>query len=220
VRYLFSDREDAGRKLAAQIRRGPALKDPVVLALPRGGVPVGLEIARALDAPLDVLIVRKLGHPWQPELAMGAIASGGALVMNPEVMAVAGLSDTEVEAVIAEERRELARRETAYRGTHPPIPVLGRSVILVDDGVATGSTMFAAIQALRAMKPSSIMVAVPLAPADTLARLRTAADFVACVATPEPFRAVGLWYDHFDQLTDAEVRDFLETRASEFPAAR
>ncbi|MEX1258270.1 MAG: phosphoribosyltransferase [Gemmatimonadota bacterium] len=215
MKQLFLDRREAGRKLAGILAKVAPIPDAVVLALPRGGVPVGLEVARALGAPLDVVIVRKLGHPWQPELAMGAIASGGVRVMNPEVVAAGDISEADIAAVLARETRELERRERAYRGDRPPVPVQGRTVVLVDDGVATGSTMLAAVRALRSLGPASIIVAVPVAPADTLSRLRGEADAVACVATPEPFLGIGLWYQRFSQLSDAEVHELLDARAGE-----
>jgi putative phosphoribosyl transferase len=218
VRQLFFDRKQAGGALGAEIARGGLLCDPVVLALPRGGVPVGLEVARALEAPLDVLIVRKLGHPWQPELAIGAIASGGVRVMNREVLAQAGVSVTQIRSVVEEETRELERRERTYRRTRPPIDVRGRDVVLVDDGIATGSTMFAAIEAVRAREPASVIVAVPVAPRETLLELRTLADRVVCIASPEPFGAIGLWYDRFEQVTDDQVRSILDGRESEMAA--
>jgi predicted phosphoribosyltransferase len=210
----FADRVEAGQKLAGEVRRLGTLDDPLVLALPRGGVPVGAEIARALDAPLDVLVVRKLGVPSQPELAMGAITSGPIQVLNPEVVTALGLGPRTIEDVARRETRELERRERAYRGERPPPRVEGRSVILVDDGVATGATMLAALEALRQRGPREVIVAVPVAPPETCERLRRSADRVVCLATPEPFVAIGRWYGEFAQLDDGDVREALAgTRA-------
>jgi putative phosphoribosyl transferase len=216
MNHIFADREEAGRRLGHVLARRTGLRDPLVLALPRGGVPVGLGIARALQAPLDVLVVRKLGHPREPELAMGAIASGGVAVMNP---AVGFVPESELNAVLVREARELERREQAYRGARPPLKVRGRTVVLVDDGIATGSSMLAAIRALRASEPDSIVVAVPLAPGDTVSRLEREADEVVCLASPEPFYAIGPWYRSFPQLADVEVRDILELRGAEIAQA-
>lgn len=210
---VFEDRADAGRRLAERLLRYRGRRDVLVLALPRGGVPVGYEVAKALDAPLDVMIVRKLGLPGQEELAMGAIASGGVQVINEEVVGLTGVPREVVDRVAAEERRELERRERAYRDERPPPRIAGRTVILVDDGVATGSTLRAAIAALRAQHPSGIVVAVPTAPAAACEQLRREADGVVCVATPEPFFAISLSYRSFPQLSDDDVRDILR-RAS------
>jgi putative phosphoribosyl transferase len=191
---------------------GP-LSDPIVLALPRGGVPVGLEVARELRAPLDVLIVRKLGVPQQPELALGAIASGDVRVLNRELLEELAIPAEVIDEVAAREATELTRREAAYRGHAAAPKIAGRSVILVDDGVATGSTMSAAIAALRLSGPREVIVAVPLAPADTCARLRSEADHVICLEEPQPFVAIGLWYATFPQMDDREVRAQLEEAA-------
>ena len=182
--------------------------DVVVLALPRGGVPVGYEIARELDAQLDVLVVRKLGFPQQPELAMGAIASGGVRVLHDEVASL--VDPGTVERVAERERQELERRERAFRGDRPAIDVRGKSVILVDDGVATGSTMRAAIRALRQRGVERIVVAVPTAPPQTIEALEDEVDEIVCLMTPEPFLAIGRWYDDFSQLSDDEVKSLLE----------
>jgi putative phosphoribosyl transferase len=201
----FRDRIAAGRALAALLAEYAHRDDTIVLALPRGGVPVAREIALALAAPLDVLVVRKLGLPWQPELAAGAIAPGGVLVLNREVRAEIPELDRVLEPVMAQELQELARRETAYRHGRPPLQVRGRTVILVDDGIATGATMEAAALALRAMHAGSIVIAVPVAPPATLRRLARHADRVVCPEQPADFMAVGQYYDEFPQLTDREV---------------
>jgi putative phosphoribosyl transferase len=181
-----------------------------VLGLPRGGVPVAAEVARALGAELDVLVVRKLGLPWQPELAMGAIASGGAQVLNQEVLQLAAVDDAAFQAVLAREREELARRERLFRGQRPPVDVAGRTVIVVDDGVATGATLRAGLAAMRMLKPARLVAAVPVAPPDTLALLADEADEVVCLSSPVDFLAVGTAYRDFDQTGDAEVRALLE----------
>jgi putative phosphoribosyl transferase len=205
----FADRRDAGRQLAERLREYAGRPDVVVLGLPRGGVPVAFEVARGLDAPLDVFLVRKLGVPGQEELAMGAIASGGVRVLNADVVRSLGVSDTVLEGVAAREGEELARRERAYRGSRAPIEVPGRVGILVDDGLATGATMRAAAAALRRLGPQRLVVAVPVAAAEACAELGADADDVVCVVTPEPFYAVGLWYDDFSETTDAEVQALL-----------
>jgi len=215
---LFHDREDAGRALAGAVAQLGGLTDPIVLALPRGGVAVAWEVARALDAPLDVLVVRKLGHPRQPEYAIGAIASGGVRVLNPELVALGPMPSALLDEVTEREMRELERRERAYRGAAPPPRVEGRSVVLVDDGVATGSTMSAAVAALRRQRPLEVIVAVPVAPSDTCARLEHEADRLVCLRSPEPFIAIGVWYEDFDQVDDATVRGYLErARGGEAP---
>ena len=183
--------------------------DLLVLGLPRGGVPVAWEVARRLGAPLDVFVVRKLGFPGHEELAMGAIASGGVRVLNPEVIAY-GVSRAQIEQVTEKERRELERREQLFRGDRPPMRVADRTVVLVDDGLATGSTMRAAVRALRQERAGRIIVAVPVAAPSVCAEMKAEADEVVCAATPEPFRAVGLWYDDFAQTSDAEVRELLD----------
>jgi putative phosphoribosyl transferase len=205
----YPDRAEAGRRLARRLGEYAGREDVIVLGLPRGGVPVAFEVAAALRAPLDLMVVRKLGTPGQEELAMGAIGSGGARVLNEEIVAQLGLSDAAIERVEARERRELARREEAYRGERPPPELAGRCVILVDDGLATGATMRAAIAALRPLHPARIVVAVPVAPPDVVARLRREADEVVCPETPEPYVAVGRWYVEFSQTGDDEVRELL-----------
>jgi len=184
--------------------------DTRVLALPRGGVPVAYEVARALRAPLDVLVVRKIGAPGHEELALGAIASGGVRVLNDETIAALGVDAQTLEAISERESEELRRREIAYRGALPPLDVAGRTVILVDDGLATGASMFAAVVAVRPRNPRSVIVAVPVAPADTCRALAAQVDEVVCIATPRPFRGVGAWYADFRQITDEEVREYLQ----------
>lgn len=209
----FHDRIDAGRQLAAKLHTYADRPDVVVLALPRGGVPVGFEVAQALHVPLDIFLVRKLGLPGQPELAMGAIATGGVRVLNDDVIERLRVPDETIEAVAQEELRELERRQQRYRGDRPAPSVRDKTVILVDDGLATGSTMRAAVAALRRQRPARIVVAVPVGAAETCADLRTEADEVVCAQTPEPFYAVGLWYEDFAQTTDDEVRELLSAAA-------
>ncbi len=209
---LFENRTDAGRQLAQALGAYAGRSDLIVLALPRGGVPVAYEVARALKAPLDLLIVRKLGTPGNPELAMGAIASGGASVLNRDVVSIYRISDEVIENAAAKERQELERRERLYRGDRPYPDIENRCIIVVDDGIATGATMRAGLAALRQRNPSCIVVAVPLAPVDTVERLRAEVDEVVCLMTPEPFFAVGQGYRDFSQTTDDEVREIL-TRA-------
>ncbi|MGX2032993.1 phosphoribosyltransferase [Methylocaldum gracile] len=209
---LFENRTDAGRQLAQALGAYAGRSDLIVLALPRGGVPVAYEVARALKAPLDLLIVRKLGTPGNPELAMGAIASGGASVLNRDVVSIYRISDEVIENAAAKERQELERRERLYRGDRPYPDIENRCIIVVDDGIATGATMRAGLAALRQRNPACIVVAVPLAPVDTVERLRAEVDEVVCLMTPEPFFAVGQGYRDFSQTTDDEVREIL-TRA-------
>lgn len=206
----FHDREDAGRALAEHLRKYAGRDDLLVLALPRGGVPVAYEVARALPAPLDVFIVRKLGVPGHEEYAMGAVASGGIRVLNEEAVRTLRLSIATVDRVAAKELAELNRRERAYRGERPEPVVEGRTIILVDDGLATGTSMRAAVSALKVRRPTRIVVAVPVAAADTCAALARDVDEVVCAVTPEPFRAVGLWYENFDQTTDEQVHALLD----------
>ena len=219
----FRHRDEAGHALAERLAPLAGSWDrtkAMVLALPRGGVPVARPIAQALGLPLDVLIVRKLGVPGQPEFAMGAIASGGLRVLNEDVVRELDISAATVDSVARAETLELARREQLYRGQRPPLAIGGRTVIVVDDGLATGATMRAAVQALRTQAPARIVVAVPVAAADTAARLRSEADEVVTVATPEPFVAVGRWYRDFEQVEDAEVRRVLaEAQAPPEPLA-
>lgn len=207
---VFRDRRDAGRALASVLTAYANRPDVLVLALPRGGVPVGFEVAQALHAPLDVFIVRKLGVPGHEEFAMGAIASGGVRVLNSNVVRMLDIAPADIEAVTRTEQAELLRRERLYRDARPPPEVRNRTVILVDDGLATGSTMLAAVKALRTMQPGRTVVAVPTASSDVCEDLRREADDVVCATTPEPFRAVGLWYEDFSQTSDEEVRDLLE----------
>lgn len=207
---VFRDRRDAGRHLAKVLAAYARQPGVLVLALPRGGVPVAFEVARSLDAPLDVFVVRKLGVPGHEEYAMGAIASGGVRVLNEQIVQALNLGEAEIEAVVERERRELARREQLYRHDRPPPQVRGQTVLLVDDGLATGSTMLAAMRALREMQPARTVVAVPTAAAETCEGLRSEADDVVCATTPEPFRAVGLWYEDFSQTSDEEVRELLQ----------
>src|SRR3981081_1692332 len=209
---LFRDRREAGRLLAAKLSGYANRPDLLVLALPRGGVPVAYEVARALGAPMDVFVVRKLGVPGYEELAMGAVATGGVGVRNDTLIDRLGLHEQIVEAVAARELQELARRERLYRRGRPPPDVRGRTVILVDDGLATGATMHAAIQALRRQNPARIVVAVPTASPDTCEEMKTQADEVICAITPEPFHAVGRWYRDFSQTTDEEVGALLGPR--------
>jgi len=205
----FRDRREAGRRLAEKLTAYAGRPDVIVLALPRGGVPVAYEVARALEAPLDVYLVRKLGVPGQEELAMGAIATGGVVVLNEPVVRGLGIPRDVIDAVTAWQQGELERRQRLYRGEAPPPDVRGRTVILVDDGLATGATMRAAVAALRKQQPARIVVAVPTAPPETCEELRTETDDVVCAMTPEPFQSVGLWYEDFSQTTDDEVRELL-----------
>jgi predicted phosphoribosyltransferase len=211
----FEDRTEAGRVLAGLLRAYAGREDVRVLALPRGGVPVGFEVARALGAPLDVFLVRKLGTPGHEELAMGAIASGGVRILNTDVIEHLAISREAIEAVTQAEHRELVRRERDYRAGRPPPSVAGRTVLLVDDGLATGSTMRAAVAAVRELGPARIVVAVPVSAEDAHALLAREADAVVCPRVPEPFHAVGLWYHDFAQTTDAEVRELLALAARE-----
>jgi putative phosphoribosyl transferase len=213
----FRDRSDAGRRLAMQVSAYVDRPDVIVLALPRGGVPVGFEVACALHAPLDVFLVRKLGLPGQPELAMGAIATSGVRVLNADVVRRLRINPKVIESVAAAELEELQRRERRYRGDRPAPDVCGRVVILVDDGLATGSTMRAAVRALRQQHPTRIIVAVPVGAAETCSSLEVDADEVICLSTPNPFYAVGLWYQDFSQTTDDQVRDLL--KAANAPVA-
>jgi predicted phosphoribosyltransferase len=216
---LFRDRIHAGRLLAEKLAKHAHRPDVLVLGLPRGGVPVAFAVAEALDAPLEVFVVRKLGLPGQEELAIGAIATGGVRVLNEDLVEALGMPPEEIDAIAAEEQRELERRERLYRDDRPPPDVRGRTVILVDDGLATGSSMRAAVAALRQQKPARIVVAVPVGAPDTCAELRAEADEVLCARAPEPFHAVGLWYDDFSQTTDAEVHDLLARAAERTPVS-
>lgn len=210
---IFRDRTEAGRRLAARLMNYANRPDVLVLALPRGGVPVAFEVATALHAPLDLFLVRKLGVPGHEELAMGAIATGGVRVLNDEVLRYLGVPGEVIDAVASKEQRELERRERLYRDDRPPPDVRGKTVILVDDGLATGSTMRAAAAALRQQQPAQIVIAVPVAAPQTCDEFRSEVDEIVCAVTPEPFHAVGLWYEDFSQTTDEEVRDLLERAA-------
>lgn len=205
----YANRTDAGRRLATSLGKYAGRRDVIVLALPRGGVPVGFEVACALDVPLDVFVVRKLGLPWQEELAVGAIASGGAIVLNDDVVRISGITREQLDRVTRAEEAELHRRERQYRGDRPFPDLRGKTVILVDDGLATGATMRAAAEALRHEGPAAVVIAVPVAASETCHRLQSVADDVVCAMTPEPFEAVGVWYDDFSQTSDAEVEDLL-----------
>lgn len=210
----FKDRAEAGNLLARKLTKYADRPDVLVLALPRGGVPVGYEVARELHAPLDVFVVRKLGVPGHEELAMGAIASGGVLVLNEDVLATLQLSDEEVDAVAAHEQLELARRERLYRGDRPAPDLHGRTVILIDDGIATGATMRAAIDAVREQEARSIVAATPTIARETYEQMRTTVDEFVAVLIPEEFYAVGQWFLDFSQTTDDEVRALLESANS------
>jgi predicted phosphoribosyltransferase len=216
----FRNRTEAGRLLALKLTAYANRPEVVVLALPRGGVPVAYEVARALNAPLDVFIVRKLGVPGYEELAMGAVASGGVRVINEPLVAALRIPDYVIEAVAAWEQQELARRERVYRDDRPPLDVQGKTVILIDDGLATGATMQAAVKALRQQQPGRMVVAVPTASPETCDAIRAEVDEIICAITPEPFYAVGFWYEDFSQTTDEEVRELLARSAAETrPAA-
>lgn len=206
---LFHDRQDAGKKLAQKLKSYRNQPDVLVLGLPRGGVPVAYEVARELNAPLDVFLVRKLGAPKQPELAMGAIATGGVRVLNNTLIDHLDVSEREIEAVAEAEQIELARREELYRPNLPPLEVENRTVILVDDGLATGATMRVAAVALRKQKPRQLIAAVPVSSPSICDPYTLEVDKAICAETPQPFYSVGLWYDKFEQTSDAEVRELL-----------
>jgi putative phosphoribosyl transferase len=209
VTLPFDNRAQAGQLLGQVLHNYTARRDVLVLALPRGGVPVGFEIAKAIRAPLDVMMVRKLGTPGREELAMGAIASGGIWTVNPDVVAGLRIPEDIIQDVATREQQELERRSRAYRGERPFPEVKQRCLIVADDGLATGATMRAAVAALRAKTPTRIVVAVPVAPPSTVEQLREVADEVVCLETPEPFLGVGRWYRDFPQTTDQEVKDLL-----------
>ena len=215
---LFRDRFDAGRRLAARLPGYANRSDVIVLALPRGGVPVGYEVAKALGVPLDVFVVRKVGVPGHEELGMGAIASGGVLVLDEQMITALGITRSDLELAVAKELRELARREAAYREGRDPPDLTGKTVILVDDGLATGSTMRAAALAVRRHDPEKVVVAVPVAAEETCDNFRDDVDEIVCGLTPKPFQAVGLWYEDFSQTSDEEVRELLARAADEAPA--
>lgn len=207
----FDDRADAGRQLAAALTEYTNRDDVLVLALPRGGVPVAYEVARTLNAPLDVFTVRKLGVPGQEELALGAIASGGVQVLNQNVVATFDLDETTIERIARREQAELERREQAYRDDRPPLDIKNRTVILVDDGLATGATMWAAVYALRQMDSNRIVLAIPVAPPSTIQAFEDMVDDLVCLITPEMFEGVGRWYQDFRQTTDYEVKELLSS---------
>jgi putative phosphoribosyl transferase len=215
VAVIFENRTEAGRVLASALREYVHRRDVIVLGLPRGGVPVAFEVARDLGAPMDVFVVRKLGTPGQEELALGAIASGGTRVLNNEVVEALGIAPETIEGITQRERAELERRERQFRGDRPPLDAENKTVILVDDGLATGSTMRAAVAALRAKRPARIVVAVPVAAAATCDRIKAEVDEMICLYAPEEFYAVGEWYRDFSQTSDDEVRELLQ-RASGF----
>lgn len=206
----FRDRTEAGQQLAAKLTAYVNRPDVLVLALPRGGVPVAFEVARALHAPLDVLVVRKLGVPGQEELAMGAIATGGVRILNNDVVELLGIPDEVINRVAAQEQQEVERREHLSRGDRPTYDVHGRTIILVDDGIATGATMRAAVAALKQQQPARLIIAVPVAAASTCDAFAAEVDELVCVIRPAIFYAVGFWYENFSQTTDEEVRDLLE----------
>ncbi len=212
--FTFRDRSDAGRRLAKTLPAYASRDDVLILALPRGGVPVGAEVAEALEAPLDLMLVRKLGVPGHEELAMGAVASGGVRVLNEDVVGSLGIGEELVDAVARRERAELERSERAYRGERPPLDIEGRTVLLVDDGLATGATMRAAVDAARKLGPARVVVAVPMAPPETCRQLEDVADEVVCLERPDPFLAIGVWYERFPQITDEQVRELLEAQAA------
>jgi putative phosphoribosyl transferase len=206
---MFQNRTEAGRKLASKLSAYCGQPDVLVLALPRGGVPVGAEIARALHAPVDVFVVRKLGVPWNPELAMGAVATGGVRVLDEDTIDSLAISREEIAKVAAGEEIEIERREKAYRGGRVQAPIAGKKVILVDDGIATGSTMRAGVAALRKLQPARIVIAAPVASRPTCTMLRRVADEVVCAIEAEDFFAIGEWYEDFTQLSDQDVQDLI-----------
>ena len=210
---IFQDRSEAGRVLAKRLEQYKNRPDTLVLALPRGGVPVAYEVARALHAPMDIFLVRKLGVPGHEEVAMGAIASGGIRILNEDLTRQINIPERIIDAVTAREQEELERHERLYRGARRVPSIRGKTVIVIDDGLATGSTMKAAIAALRQQQPAKLIVAVPTAPPETCESLRTDADEVICAVTPDPFWAVGAWYRGFDQTTDEEVHDLIRRAA-------
>ena len=210
----FADRAEAGKVLATKLSAYANAPNALVLALPRGGVPVAYEVAIRLKLPLDVMIVRKLGVPGREEMAFGAIASGDVRLLNPDIVRSWQISKREIDAITARELRELERREFAYRDDRPKPAIKGKTILLIDDGVATGATMHAAVAALRQQQPARIVVAVPTAAPSTCAEFRAEVDEMICVITPDPFEAVGLWYEDFSQTTDDQVRDLLRRAAS------
>jgi predicted phosphoribosyltransferase len=209
----YTDREDAGKKLAAALQNYQGQKDVVVFGLPRGGVPVAFEVARQLKAPLDILVVRKIGVPGQPELAMGAVASGGVVIRNEQVIRAVGVGSDRFDAAVGAARDELTERDAALRGAELNVDLTDRTVIVVDDGMATGSTMRAAVEALRTMQPERIVIAVPLGAPEVVDQMGAIADDVVCLLTPRNLVAVGSWYRHFGQTTEMEVRRLLDASA-------
>jgi len=207
---IFLNRVNAGCKLAKKLDAYAGRKDVLVLGIPRGGVPVAFQVAAELGAPLDVFVVRKLGAPWRPELAFGAIATGGIRILDTQIVESLGITDLEIERIAARERQELDRRERVYRGTRPPLNVDGKTVILVDDGIATGASTRAAIAALRKLKPARIVLAAPIGPASTCSRLRLEVEDLICLDTPEAFYAIGEFYEDFSQVSDEEVTNLLQ----------
>ncbi len=207
---MFHDRVDAGRQLARKLAGYANRKDVLVLGIPRGGVPVAFEIAQALHVPLDIILVRKLGTPGQRELAMGAIASGGIRILNQQLIAELGVTKEQLAETVAAQEAELQRREQLYRGVRPGIPVQGKIIILVDDGIATGSSMLAAINALRTLQPQKIVVAVPVAPSHRVDPIQKAVEEFVCVLAPEWFFSIGEFYENFSQIDDSEVHALLE----------
>jgi len=211
---IFENRVEAGRQLAQKLKKYAGRKDVVVLGIPRGGVPVAFAVASALKAPLDIFLSRKLGVPWQEELAFGALASGGIRVLDRELISELNISEEDIERTTQTVKKELERRERLYRGDRPPLRVAGKIAVLVDDGIATGSSMRAAIQALRQMGPSRIVVAVPVAPARTCDSLRPEVDELVCIQAPELFWAIGQFYEDFSQVADQEVTELLRRAES------
>lgn len=216
---LFHDRAEAGRDLATKLARYANRSDVVVLALPRGGVPVAFEVAQAIRAPLDVFLVRKLGVPGREELAMGALASGGVRVLSEDVIRAFGISAEEIAQITAREQEEIARQERVFRGSRPTSEIRDRTVILIDDGLATGATMRAAVVALRQQGPARIVVAVPVGAAESCAEFQSEADEVICARMPRPFYGVGMWFEDFSQTTDQEVRSLLAQSAETYVLA-
>jgi len=212
---IFRNRQEAGQKLAAHLEKYANREDVIVLGVPRGGVPVAFEVATALNLPLDIFVLRKLGVPGHEELAFGAIGSGGVRVLDREIVESVGLSDLIIEAVTRAERAELARREQTYRGGRPPLDVHAKTVILVDDGIATGSSLRAGVRALRQMEPAAIVIAAPVAPQTTVNRLRREVDDVVCAEIPDRFYGVGQFYDDFSQVSDEEVNELVKSASLE-----
>jgi putative phosphoribosyl transferase len=210
---IFANRTEAGQELALRLRQYANRDDVIVLGAPRGGVPVAFEVAKELRAPLDVFVLRKLGVPGHEELAFGAIASGGVQILDPEIVEGLGITALDIKRVTRAEEQELERRERAYRGGRPPLDVSGLTVILVDDGIATGSSMRAAIRALWQMKPARIVIAVPVAPLSTCNELQFEVDELVCLEMPEPFYGVGQFYDDFSQVSDEQVKELLDSAA-------